>query len=213
MAKIKTGPTSFGYERRDGKLVAHPQEAPIRRRIFDLFAEHQRKKIVAEILNAEGARTRNDALFSGQTISRLLQEKKVTGVPGETQALVSKELFDRCKAILLAQSRDGGAKRKVVHLFAGFVFCSCGEKMYVPSNAKKYICGDCRAKIPTDDLEAVYCSQLSAYELPETLASEFSDLTHLWPTLPFETKREIVECVTQRIEIDDKKITCCLVAL
>ncbi len=213
MIKPTTGTPSFGYQRRDGKLVAHPQEAPIRRRIFELFVEHQRKKTVAEILNAEGAKTRSDSMFTGQTISRLLQEEKVTGIPGEAQALVPKKLFERCKAILLAQSREGGAKRKVVHLFAGFVFCCCGQKMYVPSNAKKYICGDCLAKIPADDLEAVYCSQLSAYELPEGLQSEFSDLTHLWPTLSFETKREIIECVTSRIEIDDKKVTCCLVTL
>lgn len=213
MRKPTTGPPSFGFERRDGKLVAHPQEAPIRRRIFELFAEHKRKKTVAEILNAEGARTRKDASFTGQTISRLLQEEKVTGIPGEVQALVPKELFNRCKAILLSQSRDGGARRKVVNLFAGFVFCSCGQKMYVPSNTKKYICAECLAKIPTDDLEAVFCSQLSSYELPKTLQSEFSDLTHLWPTLSFETKREIIECVTRRIVIDGKRVTCYLVIM
>lgn len=213
MNKNTSGPTSFGYERQGGRLVAHRNEAPIRRRIFELFAEHQRKKIVAEILNAEGARTRNGAAFTGQTIGRLLQDENVIGVPGKAQALVSKELFERCTAILLAQVRDGGAKRKVVHLFAGFAFCTCGQKMYVPSNAHKYICGDCRTKIPTDDLEAVFCSQLSTYELPETLEPEFSDLTHLWPTLSFETKREIIECVTSRIEIADKKVTCYLISL
>jgi site-specific DNA recombinase len=213
MVKSKTGTPSFGYERRDSKLVAHPIEAPIRRNIFELFAEHQRKKIVADILNAKGARTRNGAMFTGQTIARLLQEEKVTGVPGEAQALVSSELFERCQEILLAQERAGGAKRKVVHLFAGFVFCSCGQKMYVPSNTKKYICGDCQAKIPADDLEAIFCSQLSHYELPKNLKAEFSDLTHLWPTLSFETKREIVECVTRRIEISTKKVTCSLVIL
>ncbi len=213
MVVSKTGPTSFGYDRRDGKLVAHPDEAPIRRRIFELFAEHQRKKTVAEILNAEGSTTRNGAQFTGQTIGRLLVEERVVGVPGEAEALVSKELFDRCQAILAAQAREGGAKRKVVHLFAGFVFCACGAKMYVPSNADKYICGECRTKIPTDDLEAVFSSQLSAYALPRDLEAEFSDLAHLWPTLPFETKREIVECVTSRIEIGDKRVTCCLVEM
>jgi hypothetical protein len=74
----------------------------------------------------------------------------VIGVPREIQALVPKELFDRCNAILMAHRSSGGARRKVVHLFAGFLFCACGQKMYVPSNAPIYVCGDCRAKISAD---------------------------------------------------------------
>lgn len=213
MPRTKSGPTSFGYERRNGRLVAHPEEAPLRLRIFELFAEQKRKKTVAEILNAEGARTRNGAQFTGQTISRLLQEEQVVGIPGEVEALVSKDLYDLCQTILATQSSEGGAKRKVVHLFAGLVFCSCGQKMYVPSNTEKYICIECRTKIPTDDLEAVFRSQLSSYDLPEVLKNKHSDLVHLWPSLSFLTKREIVECVTQRIEIGDKTVTCSLVIL
>lgn len=213
MAKTKTGIPSFGYQRRDSMLVPHPQEAPIRRRIFELFIEHQRKNTVAEILNAEGVTTRSGASFNGQTIRRLLLEEKVTGIPGVAQAIVSKKLFDQCKVILQSQSRDGGAKRKVVNLFAGFIYCSCGQKMYVPTKSKKYICADCLSKIPTDDLEAIFCSQISSYKLPKLLESDFSDLTHLWPTLPFATKREIIECVTRRIEVDHKRVTCYLVTL
>lgn len=194
-------------------LVAHPLEAPLRRRIFELFAEHQRKKTVAEILNAEGARTRNGAQFTGQTIGRLLQEKQVTGIPGQVEALITQELYDRCQSILAAQSREGGAKRKVVHLFAGLVFCSCGQKMYVPSNTDKYICTECRTKIPTEDLEAVFRSQLSGYPLSADLQNTHSDLAQSWPILPFDTKREVVECVTQRIEIGDETVTCSLVIL
>ena len=111
MSKPKTGPTSFGYQRKGGILVKDPLEAPIRHRIFELFAKHQRKKTVAEILNAEGARTRNGAHFTGQTISRLLQDEQVVGIPGEIEELVPKELFELCQTILTAQSRDGGAKR------------------------------------------------------------------------------------------------------
>ncbi|MBG52199.1 MAG: hypothetical protein CML99_07245 [Rhodobiaceae bacterium] len=213
MSKPKTGPTSFGYQRKGGILVKDPLEAPIRHRIFELFAKHQRKKTVAEILNAEGARTRNGAHFTGQTISRLLQDEQVVGIPGEIEELVPKELFELCQTILTAQSRDGGAKRKVVHLFAGLTFCACGQKMYVPSNAEKYICTDCRTKIPTDDLEAIFWSQFSTYKLPETEKNIHGNTERDWTKLPFPTKREIIECVTQRIEIGDKSITCSLVIL
>lgn len=209
----KTGPTSFGYQRHNSRLIAHPVEAPIRRRMFALFAEHRRKKTVAEILNAEGATTRTGSPFTGQTVGRLLQEEKVTGIPREVEALVSKELFDRCKAILVAQRSAGGARRKTAHLFSGLVFCQCGQKMYVPSNTQKYVCGDCRRKIPTDDLEAVFATQLKHCELPSELAESFSQVGHRWSILSFDDKREIIECVTERIDIGDKKVTCSFVSL
>jgi len=53
-------------------LVLDPIEAPIRKRMFELFFEHQRKKTVAEILNAEGAKTRNGLDFTGQTVGPFL---------------------------------------------------------------------------------------------------------------------------------------------
>lgn len=213
MPKSKTGPASFGYLKQGGRLVKDPLEAPIRLQVFELFAKHQRKKTVAEILNAEGARTRNGAQFSGQTISRYLQEEQVVGIPGEVDALVPKHLYDLCQTILTAQSRDGGAKRKVVHLFAGLVFCSCGQKMYVPSNAGKYICNQCRTKIPKDDLEAIFWSQFATFELPEVMKDKGGKSEPDWSILPFSTKREIIECVTQRIEIGDNSVTCSLVIL
>lgn len=216
MSAARTGPTSFGYRREGARLVADPTEAPIRRRMFELFAEHQRKKTVAEILNAEGARTRNDAYFTGQTVGRLLEDENVVGVRGSIDALVPKELFERCKTILASQRQTGGAKRKAVHLFSGMVFCRCGEKMYVPSNSDKYVCGQCRTKIPTDDLEAVFVTQLADYEvssLDEIGSKTLSEMNHFWSKLPFEDRREIVECMTQRVEIADKKVTCFLIAL
>ena len=157
----KLGPSSFGFRRENGRLVAHPNEAPVRKYIFELFLEHQRKKTVAMILNAEGHRTRSGAEFNGTTIGRLLTEETAKGISDIADALVSEELWQRCNEILQKQQRDGPARRKVSHLFAGLVHCSCGSKMYVPSNTDKYVCSLCRSKIPTDDLEAVYLHQLS----------------------------------------------------
>lgn len=209
----KSGPTSFGYERRGNRLVAHPEEASIRFRVFELFAEHQRKKTVAEILNAEGATTRNGSQFTGQTIGRLLREEQVVGIPGEVDALVPQDLFDLCATILSTQSKEGGVTRKVVHLFSGFVFCACGEKMYVPSNGQKYVCSACRRKIPTDDLEMVFWSEFSNYELPKSAKATNGKTEVNWSKLPFSTKREIIECVTSRIEIADKTVTCSIIIL
>lgn len=209
----RSGPTSFGYRRHEGRLVADETEAPIRRRVFELFAEHQRKKTVAEILNAEGHRTRAGVMFTAQTITRLLTDTSVTGIEGEAEAIVPEELWERCNTILQAQQTAGGAKRGVAHLFSGFVHCACGQKMYVPSNARKYVCSDCRNKIATEDLEMVFRSQLNAYALPDDALPKGRSIYNDWPTLPFKSKRDVVEAVTKRIEVADKKVTCFLFSL
>jgi site-specific DNA recombinase len=208
----KLGPPSFGFRRQDGRLVTDPDEAPVRQHIFELFLEHRRKKTVAMVLNAEGHRTRSGAEFNGTTIGRLLTEEAVKGVPGVADALVSQDLWQRCNAILESQKREGPARRKVSHLFAGLVHCSCGTKMYVPSNTDKYVCSACRSKIPTDDLEAVYLHQLADW-LESNDEIRCSSLTSFWSNAPFETRRQLVEQSAERIVISGKKVTFALFAL
>ena len=213
MKVSKTGPAGYGYRREDGKLVADEKEAPVRRLIFELFAKHQRKKKVAEILNGDGHRTRVDGMFTAQTITRLLTDETVKGIEGEAEPLVSEELWQRCNSILETQKNAGGAKRGVAHLFSGFVYCSCGQKMYVPSGSPKYVCSDCRNKIPKDDLELAFRSQLKSYVLPNNLNEKNLNLYDRWNSLSFEGRRCVVESITHRIEVDDKRVTCFLISL
>ncbi|MEM8971714.1 MAG: recombinase family protein [Pseudomonadota bacterium] len=202
----KLGPASFGFQRRDGRLMAHPDEAPIRRYVFELFLEHQRKKTVAMILNAEGHRTRSGAEFNGTTIGRLLTEEAAKGIPDIADSLVPHELWQQCNEILKKQRSEGPARRKVSHLFAGLVHCHCNAKMYVPSNTNKYVCATCRLKIPSDDLEALYVHQLAEWlEKDETLVD--SNLTSFWSKASFETRRQLIEQSAERIIIDGKKVT------
>lgn len=206
-----SGPTSFGYRRENGRLVLDPIEAPIRKRLFELFLEHQRKKTVAEILNAEGATTRNGSQFSGQTVGRLLTDARVIGERGQIDALVSQELFDQCANILALQK--GNAKRKPAHLFAGLAVCGCGGKMYVPSSSPKYVCRDCRAKIHKHDLEAVFIDQIKVHVSNKNSAADLLVLLGRWSVLSLKDKRAILETTTQRITIESNKVTLSLVTL
>jgi site-specific DNA recombinase len=196
LGKPLGGAAPFGYQWLDRKLVLEPNEAPIRRRLYDLFLEHRRKKTVARIMNEEGHRTRNGSPFTDTTVDRLLRDPIAKGIRranytrslgdkkhwvlkpedqwvyAEAEALITEDVWEQCQLILAAQKqRPRFAAKKAVQLFAGVTRCICGGKMYVPSNTPKYVCYKCRNKLPTTDLEAIFQEQLKGFFLsPEELA-------------------------------------------
>ncbi len=193
LGKPLGGAAPFGYQWKDKKLVVHPDEGSIRKLMYELFAEHRRKKAVANQLNRAGYRTRKGAKFCGTTVGRLIQDMTAKGmhrtnysrrtdddsawkfkpesewVFTEVEPLVSEELWNQCNQILGTASQPGVRhSKRAVHLFAGLVFCGCGTKMYVPVNSAKYICSACRSKIPTDDLENIFFEQLNGFLISPT---------------------------------------------
>lgn len=178
----------------------HPEEGPIRKLMYELFLELRRKKAVANHLNRAGYRTRNGAKFCGTTVGRLLQDTTAKGlhrtnysrradngnawefkpesewVFTEVEPIISEELWNQCSQILGTTSTVVNRPAKIaVHLFAGLVFCECGNKMYVPANSLKYICKACRSKIPADDLEGIFFEQLNGFLVSPTEVNAYLD--------------------------------------
>ncbi len=189
------GQAVFGYKWENKKLVVDPDEAPVRKLMYEIFLETGgRKKTTARILNERGYRTRKGARFSDTTVDRLLRDPTAMGlrranytrsmgdnkkwkmkpkkewIMVPTEPIVSKEIWEKCNKILDEQRKRRRKKRakRPVHIFAGYVICHCGKKMYVPSGSVKYTCSACRNKIRTDDLEAIFHSQLKNFFLSPT---------------------------------------------
>jgi site-specific DNA recombinase len=189
------GAASLGYRWHEKQLVASPEEAPVRRLIYELFREHKRLRTVATILNQAGYRGRKGKPFKSMTVEQLLRDTTPKGirranytkmlkgkrvVKPESEwvwvacpAIVSEELWEECNEILRRRKalRKPMAKR-AVYAFAGYVYCACGEKMYVRSNTPKYVCMKCRTKIPIVDLDQVFQHELEAFTLsPEAITA------------------------------------------
>jgi site-specific DNA recombinase len=190
LGKPLCGQTSFGYVWRDKKLEPDPTEAPVRKLVYELFAEHRRKKAVARILNEMGHRTRNGSRFSDTTIDRLIRDPTAKGthrgnytknvgagkgwvlkseehwVWTPVEAIVSDELWNQCNQIL--EERKSKIKRpgrRPIHMFSGITYCHCGTKMYPTSKSPRYRCWTCGHTIATIDLEEIYYQQLKGYFL------------------------------------------------
>src|ERR1043166_526527 len=80
MGKSINGSAPYGYQWKDRKLVVQPDEAPVRRKAYDLFLQHRRKGTVAKLLNAAGDRTREGNIWRDTQIFRTLVDPSAKGV-------------------------------------------------------------------------------------------------------------------------------------
>ena len=192
------GQAQYGYAWQDKKFVIVPEEAAVRKLMYELFIELRRFRTVARVLNERGYRTRNGKLWAGSTIERLMRDPTAMGkkrynftkqvehgrawvhkpesewVTHDCPAIVTPLLWHRVNDILTEKKLAGIRQTRIAKtLFGGICFCHCGSKMYVPSNMKKYVCErkGCRHKIPIDTLEAIFESEINSFAYqPETLA-------------------------------------------
>ncbi|MEZ0372614.1 MAG: recombinase family protein [Candidatus Sericytochromatia bacterium] len=198
LGKSTGGHGVFGYHWVDGRLVPHPDEAPIRALIYELYYEHRRLKTVAKELNRRGYETSLKCAFSDSTVRFLIEDPTPKGqhrgnyclTPGRNKGksgrkpesewvftpvepIVDASLWQACNDIL-EERNDLFRKRgkHLVNLFGGLVHCQrCDRTMYIDTPRKKYRCPGCRARVSVTLLEKIFLAQFNAFFCsPEALA-------------------------------------------
>jgi DNA invertase Pin-like site-specific DNA recombinase len=150
------GYVPLGYDLKDRKLVVNPTEGELVCQIFLRYADlGSVAKLKAE-LDSRGVRSKvrinaagkdyGGADFSRGALYNLLQNRLYLGEtvhrgqshPGEHHAIVPKELWDRVKALLEANTlaKHNGAKARDPSLLAGLLYDNHGNRL-TPSHAVK----------------------------------------------------------------------------
>jgi len=229
MGKLLGGAIPYGYNRKGkDEIEINEEEAMVRKNMYKLFLKHKRYGTIAHIINEQGHRTKRGKKFSDMVIKRLLKDPIAKGlrrahhtkvgkhgpvmrdpsewVMIEAPAIVSEELWEEVNGIIRENEKKNTIPpNKKLKLFTRFLYCECGNKMYVPSSNPKYTCSakGCKNKIHVDDIEAIFKEQLTQFLLSDEDVARYFDGSHA----QINEKKKEIEVVNQKIEKLNTKIS------
>ena len=135
------GTVPYGYMVRDKHLYPDPETKDSVRRIFELFASLGKMKETIRTLNAEGIMRfpKKGIKWQTHTLYVCLRSPVYVGripyreesYPGQHEALVDKELWDKVQALLAERARKEKLRRQMSDaLLTGIIRCgTCGSMM------------------------------------------------------------------------------------
>ncbi|WP_431266884.1 recombinase family protein [Dankookia sp. P2] len=114
------GKVPLGYDIRNRKLVPNPEEAERVRRMFEVFVETGSGAETVRRLRAEGATSKSGRPLDKGDVYKLLNNRTYIGAaahrgqvyPGEHEAIVPRDLWDRAHAILQVSPRTRAARNR-----------------------------------------------------------------------------------------------------
>jgi len=140
------GYVPLGYDLKDRKLLVNKGEASIVRDIFKRFIEMRSATALAQALAKEGVKNKRGKPIDKGFIYKLLNNRvylgeavhKGTAYPGEHDAIVSRELWDRAHEVLKDSPRTRAAQTRAMTpaLLKGLIFGPDGIAMS-PTHTRK----------------------------------------------------------------------------
>lgn len=140
------GYVPLGYDVEDRKLLVNDAEAGSVRRIFEQFVELGSATVLARELRRDGFRNKQGRLIDKGYLYRLLNNRVYRGeavhkgkaYPGEHDAIIDNDLWDRAHAILQEspRKRANNSRSRTPALLKGLIFSDTGAAM-TPTSTKK----------------------------------------------------------------------------
>ena len=130
----------LGYKIVDKKFAINKQEAPIVKRIFEMYLAGNKMIEIISFLNSNGLKTSKGNSYNKSSINRILSNRKYTGIyiykdieiPGGVPRIISDKIFNAAQALLIKNSK-APARLKAVednYLLTTKLFCGhCGCAM------------------------------------------------------------------------------------
>lgn len=177
LGKPLGGAAPFGYRWLNKKLIVEPNEAVVRKYIYEAFLKLRNKQAVARLINTEGYKTRGGCQFTITTIDRILRDTVSKGehrsnyctrakhgsgwiykplkewVFTRVEPIVSENVWEECKRLLDSESEKKIRAPRVPHPFARVVFCLCGDNLHARLRRKEFCCLKCRNTIKFYEIE------------------------------------------------------------
>ncbi|WBQ13046.1 recombinase family protein [Hyphomonadaceae bacterium BL14] len=186
----------YGYRVENRKLVAHEERAGRARWIFARFVEIGSCTELARELKARGWLTPAERPMDKKYLYRLLSNRALIGeavhkgdsYPGEHDAIIDREIWDKVHAILAVSPRKRAARTRAgtPALLKGLLYGPDGAafspshtrkrdrlyRYYISQTVLRHGAGSCPVgRVPADDIEAAVIHQLRAIlRQPEIIA-------------------------------------------
>jgi site-specific DNA recombinase len=140
------GNIPLGYDLKGRKLVVNENEAAKVRDIFIRFVELGSATVLTRELRADGVLNKGGRLMDKGFVYRLLGNRlyigeavhKGTSYPGEHEAIISKDLWERVRAVMQVSPRQRAAntRAQTPALLKGLIFTDTGAAM-TPTHTRK----------------------------------------------------------------------------
>jgi DNA invertase Pin-like site-specific DNA recombinase len=215
------GKVPLGYAVRDRKLVVNEAEAARVRRVFELFAETGSGIETVRRLRAEGVAAKSVRPLNKGDVYKLLHNRTYAGevahkgkvYPGEHEAIVPRDLWDRAHAVLQAspRARANCNRSQTPALLKGLVFgvdgralspthCRRRGRLYRYYVAQRVLKGDAAAdddivrRVSAAEIEAAVVGQVRALlRQPEVVVGTWLAARAEAPDLTEAETREALE--------------------